>query len=178
MASWSELEAAAEDLGEAGRKLLINCAPEWGIALLGTTRRDGSPRIGPLCTYILEGRFFVTVEGQKEEDLRRDPRYFLHSHWGDDQDECALIGEARSPAAAAERDHLIRLAPRIRHSPVIRELDITSAYAVTYRNFPRPDMYAEVVRWTEGEGVRRWIRPDGAPPEDLAHADPVSPELP
>jgi hypothetical protein len=174
MASWSELEAAAEDLAEAGRKLLINCAPEWGIALLGTSRRDGSPRIGPLCTYILDGRFYVTVEGEKELDLQRDPRYFLHSYWGDDQDECALSGEARPPASADERDRLVQLAPRLRHSAVIRELDMASAYAVTYRNFPRPDMYAEVVRWREGEGVHRWIRPDGAPPEDLAQAEPVS----
>ncbi len=168
MASWSELETAAGDLAEAGRKLFINCAPEWGIALLGTTRRDGSPRIGPLCTYILSGRFYVTVEGHKEDDLRRDARYFLHSYWGDDQDECALRGEVRSPVAGDEREHLVRLAPRLQHSAVIRELDITSGYAVTYRNFPRPDMYAEVVRWRAGQEPRRWVRPDGAPLEDAA----------
>jgi hypothetical protein len=178
MASWSELEASADDLTGSARKLFINCTPEWGIALLGTSRRNGSPRIGPLCTYVLDGRFYVTVEGQKELDLQRDPRYFLHSYWGDDQDECALSGEARPPASADERDRLVQLAPRLRHCAVIRELDITSAYAVTYRNFPRPDMYAEVVRWTEGEEVRRWVRPDGAPPEDSSPAGSVSGERP
>jgi hypothetical protein len=170
MATWADLEAVADDLASAGRKLLINCAPEWGIALLGTTRRDGAPRIGPLCIYLLGGRLYVTVEGSKENDLRRDPRYFLHSYWGDDQDEFAMSGEVRDPAEGRERERLVELAPRSRHSPVIRELDIASAYAVTYRNFPTPEMYAEVVSWRAGGVPRRWKRIDGAPPEDAVQA--------
>ena len=171
MASWSDLEAAATDLGNAGRKLLINCASDWGIALLGTLRRDGSPRIGPLCTYILDGRFYVSIEGHKEDDLRRDPRYFLHSYWGDGQDEFALTGRAADPVVPDERKRLIDLAPRLRHSPVIRELDISTAHAVTYRNFPTPEMYAEVVAWRAGEAPRRWTRADGAPPEDAVRPE-------
>jgi hypothetical protein len=176
MASWSDLESAAEDLAAGCRRLLINCASTWGIALIGTLRRDGSPRIGPLCTYLLDGRFYVTVEGHKDADLQRDPRYFLHSYWGEDgQDECALVGEAGDPVEPSRRDDLVVLAPRIRWSPVIRELAISSAHAVTYRNFPRPDMYAEVVAWREGEAPRRWTRADGAPPDDQPERDEPSP---
>lgn len=168
MASWAELQEVADDLADAGRKLLMNCAREWGIALLGTTRRDGAPRIGPLCVYILDGRCYITVEGRKEHDLRRDPRFFLHSYWGDGQDEFALTGCATQPIHADERARLVALAPRIRHSPVIRELDLESAYSVTYRNFPTPEMYADVASWRVGEAARRWKRKDGAPPEDTA----------
>src|SRR5581483_9518035 len=71
MRSWNEVAAEAGDLADAGRTLLLNCAPAWGIALLGTLRANGSPRIGPLCVYILDDRLYVTVEGQKERDLQR-----------------------------------------------------------------------------------------------------------
>ena len=168
MRSWTEVAADAADLAEAGRKLLLNCAPAWGIALLGTLRADGSPRIGPLCVYILDERLYVTVEGQKERDLQRDPRYFLHSYWGDGQDEFAVAGDVGPPIDREMRSRLAELEPRTRHSPVIRELHIDSAHAVTYRNFPQPDMYAEVVAWREREGTRRWTRADPPPPEDIA----------
>jgi hypothetical protein len=170
MAFWNELIAEAPDLVDAGGKLLMNCAPTWGIALLGTVRTDGSPRIGPLCVYILEGRVYVTVEGWKERDLSHDPRFFLHSYWGDGQDEFALAGDVEPSLGMDMRDRLTELEPRTRHSPVIRELQITSAHAVTYRNFPQPDMYAEVIAWREGEPTRRWTRADPAPPEDAAQS--------
>ena len=167
MRSWNEVAAEAGDLADAGRTLLLNCAPAWGIALLGTLRANGSPRIGPLCVYILDDRLYVTVEGQKERDLQRDPRYFLHSYWGEGQDEFAVAGEVTSPVDEQTRTRLVELEPRTRHSPVIRELRIDSAHAVTYRNFPRADMYAEVIAWRDGHGIRRWNRKDPPPPEDV-----------
>ena len=170
VATWTDLDSAAPDLATAGRTLLLNCAAEWGIALLGTLRADGSPRIGPLCVYILDGKLYVTVEGHKERDLLRDERYFLHSYWGEGQDEFAVSGRAWPPIDARRRDELVVLTPRIRHSPVIRELSIESAHSVTYKNFPRPDMYADVVVWRVGEPARRWQRADGAPPEDRLSA--------
>lgn len=102
--TWRQLEDLAPDLTGAGRTLLINCAPEWGIALLGTVRVDGAPRIGPLCVYLLDGGLFATVEGQKEQDLVRDPRFFLHSYWGDGQDEFAVAGVADDALDASRRD--------------------------------------------------------------------------
>lgn len=168
MASWVALEAEAGDLADAGRKLLINCAPSWGVALLGTLRANRSPRIGPLYVYILDGGLYITVEGWKERDLKRDPRYFLHSYWGDGQDEFAVAGQAGPSLESQARSRLTELEPRVRHSPTIRELQVSSAHAVTYHNFPGPDMYAEVIAWREGEQVRRWTRSDPAPPEDSA----------
>jgi hypothetical protein len=168
VATWADLAGEAPDLAGAARKLLINCAPDWGIALLGTIRQDGSPRIGPLCTYIVDGAIYVTVEGNKENDLQRDPRYFLHSYWGGGQDEAALSGVARRPVEGRTREKLVAAVRRMRWSPVIRELEITAAHAVTYRNFPSPDMYADVISWHEGEPLRRWRREDPAPIEDRA----------
>jgi hypothetical protein len=165
--SWNQAVAETGDLADAGRRLLLNCGPAWGIALLGTLRGDGSPRIGPLCVYILDDHLYITVEGQKERDLRRDPRYFLHSYWSDGQDEFAVAGEATPPVGLECRERLTELEPRTRHSAVIRELRMDSAHAVLYRNFPGSDMYAEVVAWSEDEGTRRWRRADPSPPEDV-----------
>jgi hypothetical protein len=51
------------------------------VALLGTLRRDGSPRISPIEPYLAEGQLLVGAMSWtgKATDLRRDPRYVLHS---------------------------------------------------------------------------------------------------
>jgi hypothetical protein len=51
------------------------------MALLGTLRRDGSPRISPIEPYIAGGQLLIGAMAwsAKTGDLRRDPRYVLHS---------------------------------------------------------------------------------------------------
>lgn len=51
------------------------------MALLGTLRRDGSPRISPVETYLVGDQLLVGAMSwsRKAADLRRDPRYVLHS---------------------------------------------------------------------------------------------------
>ena len=51
------------------------------VALLGTVRRDGSPRISPVEPYFASGELLVGVMAwsAKAADLRRDPRFVLHS---------------------------------------------------------------------------------------------------
>jgi len=51
------------------------------VAMLGTLRRDGSPRISPVEPCMASGRLLVGAMtwSRKAEDLRRDPRYVLHS---------------------------------------------------------------------------------------------------
>ena len=157
VATWTDLENAEPELASFGRQSLINCADGWGIALLGTTKRDGSPRISPLCVYLVDNTLLATVEGLKSHDLDRDPRYFLHSYWGDGQDEFAVEGEASDPITGDELRDLVQLEPRLKWCPV-RALAISSAHSVIYRNFPTSDMYAEVTIWNPSQGTRRWTR--------------------
>jgi hypothetical protein len=51
------------------------------VALLGTLRRDGSPRISPVEPYIAWGELLIGAMAwsAKAADLRRDRRYVLHS---------------------------------------------------------------------------------------------------
>jgi hypothetical protein len=51
------------------------------VALLGTLRRDGSPRISPIEPCIAGAHLVIGAMAwsAKAADLRRDPRYVLHS---------------------------------------------------------------------------------------------------
>jgi hypothetical protein len=71
------------------------------VALLGTPRRDGSPRISPIEPYLVEGQLVIGAMAwsAKASDLRRDPRYVLHSAvTGPDSGE----GELKLYGSAAE----------------------------------------------------------------------------
>src|SRR6184192_1058619 len=74
---WGEFEAAAPEVAKPGRKRLEDSR----VALLGTLRRDGSPRISPIepvfaGSHLLLG---VMTRSAKASDLLRDPRCVLHS---------------------------------------------------------------------------------------------------
>ena len=73
------------------------------VALLGTLRRDGSPRISPIEPYLAGGQLLIGAMAwsQKVADLRRDPRYVLHSAvTGPDsgEGELKLYGQAAEAA--------------------------------------------------------------------------------
>lgn len=75
--SWSELEAGAPRLARAGRECL-ECV---GLALLGTIREDGWPRISPVEAHVTGSRLVIGVmpRSLKVRDLARDPRCTLQS---------------------------------------------------------------------------------------------------
>jgi hypothetical protein len=77
MASWLEVEQAAPRIAQAGHARLAQAR----VALLGTLRSDGSPRISPVEPYFTRGQliFGVMAWSSKARDLRRDPRCVLHS---------------------------------------------------------------------------------------------------
>ena len=52
-----------------------------GLALVGTLRRDGWPRISPVEPFIVEGRLYLGMmwRSVKALDLLRDPRCVVHS---------------------------------------------------------------------------------------------------
>jgi hypothetical protein len=76
-ADWLDLERGAPEIARLGVARLNGAR----VAMLGTLRRDGSPRISPIEPYIVNGRLLVGAMAwsAKAADLRRDPRYVLHS---------------------------------------------------------------------------------------------------
>ncbi len=75
--SWARFAAAAPELAGLCRSRL----EEAGIALLGTLRSDGAPRIDPVETHIAGDELVLgAMRGTaKTRALRRDPRCVLHS---------------------------------------------------------------------------------------------------
>lgn len=102
MASWSDVEQAAPELAAAVR----TCFDVRKHATLATLRRDGSPRISGTEVQFADGEVTIgSMPGAvKALDLRRDPRYALHSPTTDppEDDPSAWLGEAKLAGTAHE----------------------------------------------------------------------------
>jgi len=99
--SWRDVELGAPELAQLGIARLTSAR----LALLGTLRRDGSPRISPVEPYLTEGQLLIGAMtwSAKAADLQRDPRYVLHSVvTGPDNGEGEL--KLYGPAAEAGQD--------------------------------------------------------------------------
>jgi hypothetical protein len=97
---WRDLELGAPEMGMTR----LNAAR---IALPGALRRDASPRTSPVEPYVIEGELLVGAMAWsgKAADLRRDPRYVLHSAMtGPDDGE----GELKVYGSASEVDQDLR----------------------------------------------------------------------
>ncbi len=78
MITWTEFQRQQPALADAGRRQLY----QWGIGLafLATVRPDGGPRVHPVCPVISAAGLHLLIKaGPKQQDLRRDGRYALHS---------------------------------------------------------------------------------------------------
>jgi len=105
LASWRDVELGAPELARLGTARLDSAR----VALLGTLRRDGSPRISPIEPCIAEGQLLIGAMtwSAKAGDLRRDPRYALHSAvTGPDSGQ----GELKLSGPAMEADQDLRTA--------------------------------------------------------------------
>jgi pyridoxamine 5'-phosphate oxidase-like protein len=77
VASWSDFANQAPELAAA-----IEARFEAHIhSVLATLRRDGSPRLSGLETRFSDGELWLAMmpDARKAADLRRDPRFALHS---------------------------------------------------------------------------------------------------
>ena len=122
MPSWSDFEAQAPELAAAVRRHLDAHTHKT----LATLRRDGSPRISGTESQIIDGELYIGSmwDARKARDLRRDPRFALHSGsedppgWSGDAKLAGIVEEITDPervrainGAAAESgpSHLFRL---------------------------------------------------------------------
>ena len=74
---WSEFVRHAGDLGEIAEQRIAGT----GLALLGTLRADGWPRISPCEVFVVDGDLMLGMmwRSRKAVDLVRDPRIVVHS---------------------------------------------------------------------------------------------------
>jgi hypothetical protein len=97
MVTWHDFAAAEPELAEIGRALLLH--GRVGLAFLATVRRDGGPRMHPVCPVLSGNRLYVLVTptSPKRADLLRDGRYALQTfpQPKPGSDEFYLAGRAR-----------------------------------------------------------------------------------
>ncbi len=96
--AWSTLAAERPDLAEAGRALLYQFGV--GLAFLGTIRKDGGPRVHPVCSLIAADAIYMLVTpSYKRQDLHRDPRYALHSYPCPTNEDAFYLGGEAKPSS-------------------------------------------------------------------------------
>jgi hypothetical protein len=74
---WSGLEREQPRLAAAGRERML----DRGVVLVGTIRRDGTPRVSPVEPFLMDGALWLSMMwgSTKAGDLLRDPRILVHS---------------------------------------------------------------------------------------------------
>lgn len=155
--SWAELEAAAPEIARRGKERL----EQTRVALLGTLRKDGSPRISPVEPFLTRGHllFGAMSWSSKTRDLLRDPRCVLHSAVsGPDAGE----GELKLYGRAAEAGEELRDAPsggwwleQPREAATVFALDIEQAVFISW-DLDRGQMTLR--RWSPRRGFRETSR--------------------
>jgi Pyridoxamine 5'-phosphate oxidase len=75
--NWTEFAQAAPGLAGLFHERLS----KTGLALIGTIRKDGTPRISPLEAEVFEGELLLGMmwQSRKALDLIRDPRCLVHT---------------------------------------------------------------------------------------------------
>src|SRR4026209_2944376 len=104
MKRWSDFAAAKPGMAEAGYALI--CQFRVGLGYLATVRKDGGPRVHPVCPVIANDGLYVFIgnHSPKRNDLLRDGRFALHSFpIPEVDDEFYVTGRAQRVDDAAVR---------------------------------------------------------------------------
>ena len=148
MATWAEIEAEVPDLAARARALLDAHVHKT----LATLRRDGSPRISGTEIIVAEGEiwFGSMWKAVKALDLRRDPRFALHSGSLDPPD---WAGDAKIAGRAVEVDDPAVVARVVTQAPPgplhLFRADITELSVVRLGD---PPDHLVIESWHPGRG--------------------------
>jgi hypothetical protein len=153
VASWSAIEAEAPELAARAREFLDAHVHKT----LATLRRDGSPRISGSEVIFADGELWLGSmwRSLKALDLRRDPRFALHS--GSADPDAGWRGDAKLAGRIEEIDDEERRTvifggkggPGPAH---LFRCDVTELVTVTLAD---PPTHLVIESWHEGRGVTR-----------------------
>jgi Pyridoxamine 5'-phosphate oxidase len=150
MVTWKEFAAAEPDLADVGRSLLFQF--KVGLAFLATVRRDGAPRLHPVCPVLSDDRLFVLIipTSPKRHDLRRDGRYALQTfpQPKPGSDEFSIAGKAVGVDDPAVRAAILRDAKHMADaSEIAFELWIEHVMHTRWENVLTPQMRSVHRKW-------------------------------
>lgn len=158
MVTWKEFAVAEPKLAETGRSLLLQF--RVGLAFLATVRKDGAPRLHPLCPVLSNDRLFVliTPTSPKRHDLMRDGRYALQTfpQPKPGSDEFYIAGRAVLVEDPAARTAVLRDAKHMADASEIPfELWIDRVMHTRWENVLTPQMRSVHQKWRAPGGAGR-----------------------
>ena len=150
MVTWKEFAAAEPDLADVGRSLLFQF--KVGLAFLATVRKDGAPRLHPVCPVLSSDRLFVLIlpTSPKRHDLLRDGRYALQTfpQPKPGSDEFYIVGKAVGVDDPAIRAAILRDAKHMADaSEIAFELWIDHVMYTRWENVLTPQMCSAHQKW-------------------------------
>ena len=151
--TWKEFAAAEPQLADTGRALLFQFGV--GLAFLATVRRDGAPRLHPVCPVLSDDRLYVliTPTSPKRGDLQRDGRFALQTfpQPKPGSDEFYVAGTARLVEDPATRAAVLANAKHMADAAeVLFELRIDRVMHTRWENVLTPQMRSVHRRWRSG----------------------------
>jgi hypothetical protein len=155
MVPWHEFVAAAPELAATGAGLLFQFGV--GLAFLATIRKDGGPRLHPVCPVLSQGRLYVLIlpTSPKQQDLLRDGRYALQTfpQPKPDSAEFYLTGRADLIEAPSLRRAVLHDAKHAAHaSERLFELKVERVMYTTWEGWGTPDLRPIHRKWRVSEG--------------------------
>src|SRR2546422_7924093 len=150
MVTWRDFAAAKPELAAVGRSLLHQFGV--GLAFLATVRKDGAPRLHPVCPVLSDDRLFVLVTpaSPKRHDLMRDGRYALQTfpQPKPGSDEFCVTGRAHLVEDSATRTSILRDAKHMAHElEALFELKIERVIHTRWENVLAADMRPIHHKW-------------------------------
>ncbi len=155
---WAEFEALAPELAQLGRKRFT----QDQVALIGTIRRDGSPRISPVEPDITNGRLYTGMiwHSYKALDLLRDPRCTVHALI---HDRMASGGEFKVHGRAVEINDLAErklyrqtLYERIEWEPEEPHFHLFAIDIFSAASFLTEEETRVLTLWRAGQPIRKY----------------------
>ena len=172
---WADLEARQPRLANLGEQKLAGP----GVVLVGTVRRDGSPRVSPVEPLLWRGDLWLSMGwgSNKARDLRRDPRILVHSIVtsrdgtdGEFKVRGRAVPETEEGAQAA---YARTVSERLGWSPEVGRFHLfrVDIEDVTFIHWDDATNDQYVTRWPPGEEfVRRGTSATSqGPPEPISH---------
>jgi nitroimidazol reductase NimA-like FMN-containing flavoprotein (pyridoxamine 5'-phosphate oxidase superfamily) len=157
MARWDEIAAAEPEFAQ--RVWALFDAHKHKV--LATVRKDGSPRVSGIELGLTDGSLWLgSMPGaRKAADLRRDPRFALHSSSPDPPDDptswagdAKLSGRAVEVTDPGEVSRHLGAASQPENPSYLFRLDIAE---VVLTRVGDPADHLVVEYWREGEGLHR-----------------------
>ena len=155
MARWEDVEAAVPELAAAVRELMDAHTHKT----IATLRRDGSPRISGTEAKFEHGElWWGSMTGAvKALDLRRDPRFALHSGSEDPSEwpgDAKVSGRAIEVTDDAERERILGA----EHAGGGAHLFLADIEEISTVRVGEPRDHLVLEHWHHERGYRRWTR--------------------